>query len=315
MGHIAFRPGGELPTLLRTRPLPVQLLLAGLIPVAFGALCGWLLGVNKTAYLVLSILAIAGGYIAGQEHDGAGEGLIRGVLGGALFGGSILLVHKATGKTAKADIPNPHILLLAITVAAGAILGALGGRRRANHVEEEEKEKTGFDLKRIHRAELIGFVGVAILAVALFLLPWFSSSCADAHAAQAAHAACNPNSKIHLASGALSYGSFTGWQTYKFMRWLLLAGCIAPFVLAYIIARGHDLSWRPGEVTMIVGIVIVALILLDGVILGRPGGNDKNAVEIGLEYGYFVGIVGAFLISFGGFRRQAEGVKAKPPGV
>jgi hypothetical protein len=86
-------------------------------------------------------------------------------------------------------------------------------------------------------------------------------------------------------------------------------------VLAYIIARGHDLSWRPGEVTMIVGIVLIALVLLDGVILGRPGGSDKNAVDIGLEPGYFVAMVGAFLISFGGFRRQAEGLKPSPPGV
>jgi hypothetical protein len=295
--------------------VPLQVLLAGLVPVAFGALCGWLLGVNKTAYLVLSLLAIAGGYIAGQEHDGAGEGAIRGLIGGALFGGAILLVHEATGKSAKADIPDPKILLVVITTAAGVILGALGGRRRANADEEEEEEGTGFDIKRIHRSELIGFLGVAILAFALFVLPWYSTSCDTAQQAASAAAHCNPNSKLKLADGTLAYGSYSGWETLKFMRWFLLAGCIAPFVLAYIIARGHDLSWRPGEVTMIVGIVITALILLDGIILGRPGGSDKNAVDINLEIGYLVGIIGAFFISFGGFRRQAEGVKPSPPGV
>jgi hypothetical protein len=252
--------------------------------VAFGALCGWLLGVNKTAYLVLSLLAIAGGYIAGQEHDGAGEGAIRGVIGGLLFGGSILLVHEATGKAPKADIPDPKILLVVITTAAGVILGALGGRRRANHVEEEEEEGTGFDIKRIHRAELIGFLGVAILAFALFVLPWYSTSCDTAQQAASAAAHCNPNSKLKLADGTLAYGSYSGWETLKFMRWFLLAGCIAP-------------------------------ILLDGIILGRPGGSDKNAVDINLEIGYLVGIIGAFFISFGGFRRQAEGVKPSPPGV
>jgi hypothetical protein len=304
-----------MPTLLRTRPVPLQVVLAGLVPAAFGAICGYLLGVNKTAYLVLSLLAIAGGYVAGQEHDGAREGAIRGLVGGAIFGAAILLVHEATGKTAKADIPDPKIILVAITTVAGVILGALGGRRRANADEEDEEEGTGFDLRRIHRAELIGFLGVAVLAFALFVLPWYSSSCPNVHEAASAAAHCNPNSKIKLATGQLAYGSYTGWEVLKFMRWFLLAGCIAPFILAYIIARGHDLSWRPGEVTMIVGIVITALVLLDGIILGRPGGSDKNAVDIGLEPGYLVAIVGAFLISFGGFRRQAEGVKPSPPGV
>ena len=60
---------------------------------------------------------------------------------------------------------------------------------------------------------------------------------------------------------------------------------------------------------------LIALILLDGIILGRPGGNEKNAVDISLEPGYFVAMLGSFLISFGGFRRQAEGVKPSPPGI
>src|SRR4051812_22685711 len=301
-------------TLLRTRPLPLQLVLAGVVPIAFGALCGWLLGVNATAYLILSLLAIAGGYIAGQEHDGAGEGALRGLVGGTIFGAAIVLVHEATGKAAKADIPDPDIILVAITAAAGVILGALGGRRRAN-ADEEDEEGTGFDIRRIHRAELIGFLGVAIVLVALFVLPWYSSSCPDAHAAASAANQCNPNSKLKLADGTLAFGSYTGWEVLKFMRWFILAGCIAPFILAYIIARAHDLSWRPGEVTMIIGIVITALILLDGIILGRPGGSDKNAVDLNLEYGYLIAIIGAFFISFGGFRRQAEGVKPSPPGV
>jgi hypothetical protein len=304
-------------TLLRTRPLPLQLVLAGVVPLAFGALCGWLLGEDKTLYLVFSLLAIAGGYFAGQEHMGAREGAIRGLIGGALFGSAILLVNEATGKTPKADVPDPKIILVAITIVAGVVLGALGGRRREARENEPEKEKTGFDLSRIRPSEFIGFAGAAVIAFALFLLPWFSSSCSSAAAAKASGGAggCNPNSKIELASGHLSYGTFTGWETYTYIRWLLLAACIAPFVLAYIIARGHALSWRPGEITMIVGMVAFALILLDGIILGRPGGNKKNAVDISLEYGYLIGLLGCFLLSYGGFRRQAENVKAKPPGI
>src|SRR3954467_11531354 len=157
-----------MPTLLRTRPLPLQLVLAGVVPIAFGALCGWLLGVNKTAYLVLSLLAIAGGYVAGQEHMGAREGAIRGLVGGTLFGASILLVHEATGKAPKADVPDPKIILVAVTAVAGVILGALGGRRRAQKEEEEEEEKPEFDITRLKRSELLGFVGVAVLAFSLF---------------------------------------------------------------------------------------------------------------------------------------------------
>jgi hypothetical protein len=307
-----------MPTLLSTRPLPLQLVLAGLVPIVFGAICGWLLGVNEVAYLVLSILAIAGGYVAGMEHEGAGQGAIRGLVGGALFGGSILLVHEAIGEEPKAHLPDPEILLLAITTVAGVILGALGGRRRqAKEESDEEDEAFEFDIRRIKRSELLAFVGVIVLAVALFLLPWFSTSCASQAAADASQGAggCNPNSKLELASGTVTYGTYTGWEVYKYVRWLLLAACIAPFLLAYIIARGHALSWRPGEITMIVGMVAFALILLDGIILGRPGGTARHAVDLNIEYGYAVGLFGAFLLSLGGFRRQAENVKAKPPGI
>ena len=182
-----------------------------------------------------------------------------------------------------------------------------------------EEERSGFELKRVKRSELLAFLGAIVLAVSLFVAPWFSTDCPTRKAAHAARQPgtghCDRNSQLKLASGQLRYGSYSGWQVYKFVRWALLAACIAPFVLAYIIARGHELSWRPGEVTMIIGIVAIALILLDGIILGRPGNKEKYGVEISIEYGYFIGIAGAFLMSFGGFRRQAEQAKPQPPGV
>jgi hypothetical protein len=286
--------------------VPVQLLLAVVVPAAFGALCGWLLGVDKTTYLVLSILALLGGYAAGTEHKGAGEGALRGILGGTLFGGLILLVSEATGKAPKADLPHPKIWLLAITVGVGVVLGALGGRARANFVEEEKKEGPPFDLRRIQRSEIIGFVGAAILFGSLFL-HWFATSCV----ANGMPKGCNPNSGLHG-----HHGSFSAFQTYGILDWVLIAGCLAPFILAYIIARGHDLTWRPGEVTMIVGITAFAMILVNGIILGRPGGDDPHNVDISIEYGYWVGLLGAACIAFGGFVRQAQGIRGrKPPGV
>jgi hypothetical protein len=284
----------------------VQLLLVVVVPAAFGALCGWLLGVNKTWYLVLSILALAGGYAAGTEHKGAAEGALRGLIGGTLFGSAILLVNQALDKTPKADLPHPHIWLVAITAAIGTILGALGGRTRANYVEEKKEEGPPFDIRRVKRSELIGFLGSAILFASLFM-NWFSTSCDKS----GMPAGCNPNSQLHG-----DRGSFSAFGTYGVLDWLLVAACLAPFILAYIIARGHELTWRPGEITMIVGITAFALILVNGIILGRPGGDDPHNVDISIEIGYWVGLAGSACIAFGGFVRQAESIRGrKPPGV
>jgi hypothetical protein len=286
--------------------VPVQLLLAVVLPVAFGALCGWLLGVNKTWYLVLSILALLGGYAAGTEHKGAGEGALRGIFGGLLFGASILLVNKALDKTPKADLPHPHIWLVAITAGVGLILGALGGRSRANYVEQKKEPGPPFDIRRVKRSEIIGFIGAAILFGSLFL-NWFATSCNT----NGMPKGCNPNSKLHG-----DYGAFNAFTTYGILDWLLVAACAAPFILAYIIARGHELTWRPGEITMIVGITAFALILVNGIILGRPGGDDPNNVDISIEIGYWIGLLGSACIAFGGFVRQAESIRGrKPPGV
>lgn len=292
--------------LLRSRPIGVQLLLALVVPAAYGAVCGWLLGVNKLAYTILALAALVGAYFAGMDHDGAGEGAVRGLIGGALFGGAILLVHKATGKTAKADLPDPKIILLAITVVSAVVLGALGGRARHQR-EESDEESPGFDFSRLEWSEYLGFAGAAVLFGSLFL-PWFSTSC-DRIKPHVEPTGCNIHSVLnHM------YGNLNAFQTYKIMDILLVLACIAPFVLAYLLVRGADLSWRPGEVTMIVGMVAGALILLNGIILGRPGGT--NSVEVSIEYGYVVGLIGANMILAGGVVRQAvySGVR-KPPGV
>ena len=147
--------------LLRSRPLPLQLVLAGVVPIVFGVICGVLLGISEPAYLVLSLLAIAGGYFAGYEHDGGTQGALRGLVGGALFGGSILLAHELTGEEAKAELPDPEIVLVALTTGIGILLGALGGRRRARDLRAsaDEEDRPAFSLSRLNRSELIGFAG------------------------------------------------------------------------------------------------------------------------------------------------------------
>lgn len=294
-----------MPHLFRERPVPLQVVFAAVVPSVFGAICGWLLGVSEPAYLVLSILAIGGGYFAGLEHRGAREGAIRGVVGGTFFGGLILLVHQATGEEPKAELPHPEALLLVLTVGFGVVLGALGGRRRERYDTAQAEGRKLLNFDRLLWSEFIGFVGAGILLASLFL-PWFSTSCDE----NKMPSGCNANSLIHG-----ERGDFTAFATYGILDLLLVAACIAPFVLAYIIIRGHELTWRPGEVTMIIGMIAFALILLNGIILGRPGERPDN-VEISIKIGYFVGLLGSVLILTGGLIRQAQGGRArKPPGV
>jgi hypothetical protein len=150
------------------------------------------------------------------------------------------------------------------------------------------------DFGRLQRGEYIGFVGVAVLLVSLFL-PWFSTG----------------DSKNGQINGET--GEFNAFDTFGSLDWLLVAACLAPFILAWIVVRGHKLTWRPGEITMIVGMTAFALIILNGVILGRPGDPDS---EIDIKYGYLVGLLGSAMICAGGIIRQAEGDRArKPPGT
>jgi hypothetical protein len=118
------------PDLLESHPPRLQLILALVVPSVFGVVTGICLGLSEVVYLVLSLLGIAGGYLAGKEHVGASEGATRGFTGGILFGTFILAAHAATGLERKAHLPEPEILLVVITTVAGIILGALGGRAR-----------------------------------------------------------------------------------------------------------------------------------------------------------------------------------------
>jgi hypothetical protein len=124
--------------LLLDRPLVLQLILAIVVPVAYGLFTGWSLAQDETLYLVLSLLGILGGIAAGYDHLGAGQGALRGVLGGALFGTAILLGHSIWDDAAKADIPDPQWVLVVITTVLGALFGAWGGALRARSAKRDE---------------------------------------------------------------------------------------------------------------------------------------------------------------------------------
>ena len=150
-------------------------------------------------------------------------------------------------------------------------------------------------LGALSRGEWIAMVGGAILGVAVFL-PWYSHSGA--------------NGAIAGKSG--DGITVTAWQTHNIMRFLLLAAAAAPFILAYIIARDHELSWPRGQVTSVVAIAALGLMLYVGII-DRPG-EPKSS--IGLEWGWFLALFGAALMLVGSVIRQSETeIKRKPPGT
>lgn len=288
------------PPLLLERPVPARIALGLVPPAAFGFVCGVALDKSQPLYIVLIVIAAIGGVLGGFEMYGSGQGALRGLVSGALFGLFLLLAHQLVSGDATVKLPRPAILYLVFTIVPGVALSAWGGRLR---LEYDERDEPPIDLSRIGIGEFLGFIGAGVLFLSLFL-PWFGTSCSSPGHPRG----CNPNSTLHG-----HVGNFTAWQTFAKLDVLLALACIAPFVLAWIVVRGHALTWRPGEVTMIVGMVAALLILLNGVILGKPG---TDPVGISLQIGWYLGLLGALGILAGGLLRQAVGARArKPPGV
>ena len=113
------------------RPAVEQVVGGLVLPVLFGLWCGVVLGWSAPAYWALQVVATIGGLVAGFEHRGARAGARRGVVGGLLFGTSILLGHALAGTHAHASLGAVPALLPAVTAVSGTLLGALGGARRA----------------------------------------------------------------------------------------------------------------------------------------------------------------------------------------
>ena len=291
------------PPLLLERPVAARVTVGLIVPSAYGFLTGIALDTSRGIYIVLTILAAIGGLVAGFEMYGSGQGAVRGLVGGTLFGGSVLIAHQVVSGDATVKLPHPAVVLMVFTIVPGVLLGSWGGRLRFEVEEQREGAPAPFDLKRIGIGELVGFIGSGVLFGSLFL-PWFGTSCSSPGHPRG----CNANSTLHG-----SVGTFTAWQIFAKLDILLMLACIAPFVLAWIVVRGHDLTWRPGEVTMIVGMIATVLILLNGIVLGKPG---TDPVDISLKVGWFVGLLGAIGILAGGVLRQAVGGRTrKPPGV
>jgi hypothetical protein len=112
-------------------PRAVQVQLAGIGPLLFGAVLGFILGESETGYWALTGLSAIGGIVGGLDHPELRAASIRGLVAGAFFGVGAVAAHEVSGDTALASVPSPLVLLVAIAAAAGAGLGTIGSLLRA----------------------------------------------------------------------------------------------------------------------------------------------------------------------------------------
>jgi hypothetical protein len=151
------------------------------------------------------------------------------------------------------------------------------------------------DFKRLDRGEVIATVGGVLLAISIFLA-WYSLG----------------NAFTHLNSCHGPHTSCTAWHALSVLRFLLLAAAVAPAILAWIIIRGHALSWPRGELTAITALAALTFIIFRGLI-DKPGSPSG---QVSIDYGWWVALIGGLLILAGSIWRSRESAtRRKPPGV
>jgi hypothetical protein len=141
---------------------------------------------------------------------------------------------------------------------------------------------------------LVGAIASALLIISILFLPWYSLG------ENAQRVPSNPDIWIC----GVGETSCTGFETFPVLRWLLLLAAAAPLILAYILVRGHKLSYPPGEMTMIAGFAATVLILYNGII-DKPGSGPAE-IGVSLDYGYWIALACAIAISIVGFTRSIE---------
>ncbi len=152
---------------------------------------------------------------------------------------------------------------------------------------------------RLARGEWIAMAGGLLVIISLFL-PCYKTDPGNRFA------------DIKTDTNGIQRGTFSVWDIHPFSRWILLLAALAPFLLAYIIVRQHELSWPRGQATAVLAIYIAGFCLYWGLI-NRPG---EPSGEISLQYGWFGILLGAVLMFAGSVMRQTETeIKRKPPGT
>jgi hypothetical protein len=121
-----------LPPAFEDRSAAEQIAGGVIVPMIFGLVTGFALGWNEIVYyLLVGPLALAGGFLGGLEHRDVGDGLVRGAMGGLVYGSFILLGLEILDTEPEAYLGEPQAGLVFVTTVVGAVLGALGAGYRA----------------------------------------------------------------------------------------------------------------------------------------------------------------------------------------
>src|SRR3954453_2106761 len=169
-------------------------------------------------------------------------------------------------------------------------------------MERLSADRAELDTSKLDRSAIVGRVAAAVLILSLFF-PWYSLS-TDPSVVQ------RGTDQANWACG-VGDSSCNGWETFPILRWLLIAAAAAPFILAWIVIRGHALSWPRGELTAIVGLTAFLLIAYNGIV-DKP----QDGLEMSLGIGYFLALLASIGIFIsGGFRavESGGGAQRNPP--
>jgi hypothetical protein len=155
------------------------------------------------------------------------------------------------------------------------------------------RHESFLDLSQLGWPEFILCAEGIVLLLTLFFVPWFSTT---GYGPIKGHS-----------------GDITAWQTYTILRYYLLWCGVGAFLLPWIEARGHHLSWPRSEMTMIHGVAGFGLLFLAGPEF-RPG---TPSGEIHIQIGYPVGLLAMVALTVrGSWRaRLAAPPTPKPPGL
>jgi hypothetical protein len=159
------------------------------------------------------------------------------------------------------------------------------------------------DTSKLDRSEIVGMGAAIVLVIAVFL-EWYTLTTDRSVVVR------SQSDATDWACG-VGHTSCSGWDTFPVVGVLLILAALAPFILAWIVIRGHALSWPRGEVTAIVGLIAFVLIAYNGIV-DKP----QDGLQISLSFGYWLALLASLVIFISGGLRAVEsggGARRKPP--